>query len=451
MRAVGLTAVPALVAMVLLPARGHVDPAQIALVLMVAVVLVAAGSGRRVVALVAAVGAAVAFNVLHTEPYGSLRISGADDVTTFVVLLCVALAVAELSQRARRALDWAGQLRRDVDHLHAVGSMVADGTPPILVVARIHQALRDVLPVRDVRFEVGTRWSDDRGEALVARWNGIVVGRYLVDPDPGRTVAPEQRLTALALTDQAGAAIVVGASPDPVDPSISLSLPEGGDGRPRPPIGTTRGLVAAVLLPLATAVALLPTRNWFDNTNVALVLVAAVVAVATRGQRRAALVAAATAALCFDVLHTRPYYSPAIRAREDLLTAVVLLVVGVAVAELVVRARVAGVEATRRGGHLARIQTLSELIAHGEEPDFVVIAAAQGLRDLLDLDDARFERAPRWGAVRRADIILPVAGGGTVLGRFVLTLRPEAAPTADAWVAAAVLVQQVGAALATVR
>ena len=64
-----------------------------------------------------------------------------------------------------------------------------------------------------------------------------------------------------------------------------------------------------------------------------------VVAVATLGQRLATVVGAVSAAVWFDFFQTRPYYSFTINAHDDVVTAVLLLVVGVAVGELAIRTR----------------------------------------------------------------------------------------------------------------
>ena len=71
----------------------------------------------------------------------------------------------------------------------------------------------------------------------------------------------------------------------------------------------TRDLVAVgvgITAPAAMAAALIPARDQIGSVNVALILAVVVVAVAAWGQRLAAFIAAASAAVFFDVLHTRP-------------------------------------------------------------------------------------------------------------------------------------------------
>src|SRR5580704_1474925 len=65
-------------------------------------------------------------------------------------------------------------------------------------------------------------------------------------------------------------------------------------------------IAAAVVVPLALAAILLPWRGSWPNTNVALLLVVAVVAVAAAGSRIAGALAAVSAAAWFDFFYTLP-------------------------------------------------------------------------------------------------------------------------------------------------
>jgi K+-sensing histidine kinase KdpD len=98
-------------------------------------------------------------------------------------------------------------------------------------------------------------------------------------------------------------------------------------------------LAAALAAPPAAAAALLPWRGNWSNTNVALLLMVVVVAVATIGSRRAGALAALGAAAWFDFFFTVPYDRFTIRSQADITTFVLLLVVGLAVSQLAARAR----------------------------------------------------------------------------------------------------------------
>jgi K+-sensing histidine kinase KdpD len=90
-------------------------------------------------------------------------------------------------------------------------------------------------------------------------------------------------------------------------------------------------LIAAVTAPLGVAAALVPFRDSVPNAGAALVLVVVVVAIAANGHRLAGIVAAASAAVWFDFVLTKPYERFTITHRADIETTVLLLLVGAAV------------------------------------------------------------------------------------------------------------------------
>src|SRR5215469_18604587 len=115
-------------------------------------------------------------------------------------------------------------------------------------------------------------------------------------------------------------------------------------------------LAAAVLGPLAVAAALVPFRAQLSGTNSALILVVVIVAVASNGNRLAGGLAAVSAAAWFDFFLTRPYERFTITNAADITTAVLLLVVGLAVSQLAARARRLRVVTITGADHLAQIQ-----------------------------------------------------------------------------------------------
>ena len=68
----------------------------------------------------------------------------------------------------------------------------------------------------------------------------------------------------------------------------------------------------------------------------------------------------------FDFFFTRPYNSFTINSRDDLETAVLLLVVGLVVGELVVRTRRSERRAAESRAEVVHVRRLSELAAGGE-------------------------------------------------------------------------------------
>jgi K+-sensing histidine kinase KdpD len=234
---------------------------------------------------------------------------------------------------------------------------------------------------------------------------------------------------------------------------------------------TWLALALAIVLPLALAAAIVPFRRDIDSANVALILAAAVVLVASLGRRSAAFVAAVLATVWFDYFHTRPYESFRINSGDDLLTACVLLAVGLFVGELAVRNRRHHTAAVEGSNDIARIHAVAELVADGETPDYMVLLVANELRDLLSLQGCRFDPRPSpkpvarierngevvigelsWGVHSMGfpgkEVELPVIGHGVVLGRYVLTPTPAEPVSFDKRVVAVALADQVGAVLA---
>jgi hypothetical protein len=232
---------------------------------------------------------------------------------------------------------------------------------------------------------------------------------------------------------------------------------------------------SAVLAPAGTAAALIPARSHTENTNIALVLVVVVVAISVLGRRWAAALSAMSAALWFEFFHTRPYYRFTINAHDDLVSAILLLGVGLAVGELAVRGRRHRAAAKEGSNEIARIHAVAERVAGGEPAEFGVVVVANELRDLLSLRDCRFDRYTRgpddkpiariersgdvvlgelrWGVhsmgLPGKEVELLVQGQGRTLGRFLLEPTPGMPVSFDRRVVAVALADQVGAALAS--
>jgi Domain of unknown function (DUF4118) len=229
-------------------------------------------------------------------------------------------------------------------------------------------------------------------------------------------------------------------------------------------------VVAAVLLPLAVAVALLPLRSSWSNTNMALVLVVAVVAVAAIGNRLAGALAAVSAAAWFDFFFTLPYDRFTIAQAADIRTAVLLLVVGIAVSQLAARARRLKVIAITDARYLAEIHDTAELAQHARSPEPVIDHVRDQLIGLLDLAGCRFEYGTLLGHPPRLEpdgsvmvgyhrrnveesglpgeeIELRTFGNGQYFGRFMLRPKAESRPSLQARLVAVTLADQAGRAL----
>ena len=226
-------------------------------------------------------------------------------------------------------------------------------------------------------------------------------------------------------------------------------------------------ILAALAAPVAAAAILLPFRAGWSNTNVAMLLVVVVVGVAAIGNRVAGGLAAVSAAAWFDFFFTLPYYRFTIRSSADITTAVLLLVVGVAVSQLAARARRLQVIAITDAGYLAQIQQTVSLTQTARSPDAVADHVREQLIGLLGLEGCRFEygsllgRPPRlepdgtviaghskWDVEESGlpveEIELRIFGNGQYYGRFMMKPKPGSRPSLQARLVAVTLADQAG-------
>lgn len=220
---------------------------------------------------------------------------------------------------------------------------------------------------------------------------------------------------------------------------------------PPEPGGAPRSVawLSALVLPLGVAAAFIPLRDHVAAADIALLLAVVILVAATLGGRVTGAVAAVEAAFAFDLFFTRPYYSLRINKAEDIETAVLMLIVGVAIGEIVTRGKRDRFAAHVSRSNLERVSRITELAAGGEPPGRLIRVARRELMTLLDLNDAEFERPPFFDALprlshsglsirptfggdtptdtkRSTKIELPVWAEGLEVGRFVLTLADDA-------------------------
>ncbi len=225
-----------------------------------------------------------------------------------------------------------------------------------------------------------------------------------------------------------------------------------------------------LLGPLCATALLIPSRGHLDSADDALVLVLVTVAVASRGHRAAAALCALVSAVSFDFFLTVPYQSFRISGNRDLTTEILFLVVGLLVGELAARGQRHRRAAAEGRDELSRIHNVAEQIAGGEEPDFVLMAVAAELRELLSLQDCRFVWDPpsekgacidpdgtvrlnplQWptssAGLPTRQVQLPVRGGGRNVGTFLLTPTPSLPISQERCVVAVALADQLGSIL----
>ena len=228
---------PLVVSALLVPLRHQLVGAHVALAFGIVVVL-AAACGGRVAGVVAAVVSTLSFDFFFTKPYQSLKIDRAQDLGTTVLLLVIGLIVAEVmafgyrsrsrpgaprgsdppapSRRARRR--WRGRPRRP-----GVG---ASRAARALVVAECEferPPFRAALPrvERNGAVKGGKRrWVGGEltlpaeGVEIPVRGRGRLFGRLVLIPDWNVGTSVEERVVAVALADQVGAAFAAEPWPD---------------------------------------------------------------------------------------------------------------------------------------------------------------------------------------------------------------------------------------------
>ncbi|WP_181793342.1 DUF4118 domain-containing protein [Streptomyces sp. WELS2] len=244
----------------------------------------------------------------------------------------------------------------------------------------------------------------------------------------------------------------------------------GGTPVTRFPLRDRIALAAAVTSPLLLALILVPFRGGVSSTNLALIMVVAVVAIAVAGNRLAGALAALSSAAWFDFFLTRPYQSFSIKRGADITTAVLLLAVGLAVSQLAARARRLEVLVVTDADYLARVHDTAQLAQTTRSADAVVDHVKRQLTELLQLRGCRFEYGSllghparleqdgsvtvgrkRWDIDQRGwpqqEIELRASAGGRFQGRFMLTPAQEAHPDLQARLVAVTLADQAAAAL----
>lgn len=238
---------------------------------------------------------------------------------------------------------------------------------------------------------------------------------------------------------------------------------------------TAVGMFIGVVGSIVVAGLLSQAGDWASSTNVALVLMVVVVLGAAAGGRLAGVVSALTAALAFDFFQTEPIHSLRISSRDDIETAILLLIAGLVVGQIAARAQIVRVAVEASRSEIRRITHVAELAAEGEPAAEVIDAASVELTHLLSLGSCRFEQPPYTEPLQRLErsgvvivpkqlitvsrmgrhglelpaegVELPVLQRGREVGRFVLVPTPGEGASLEQRVVAVAVADQVGAAL----
>ncbi|TDW15657.1 DUF4118 domain-containing protein [Kribbella kalugense] len=235
-----LLAPPAVCAL-LIPFREHFDNANAALLLVVVIVAVAV-FGIRLAGVLAAISSAVWFDFFLTVPYYSFTINNQDDVEQAVLLLAIGIAVTQIAIWGRRQQANASRRRGYLDGVLTTSQAVAAGASTDDLIEQVRAELTALLGIDGVKFVAGSKetqaprlnpdGSVTRGSHLLkverdglptnaeielpVQHAGETRGRFLLTAAT-RIARPdlEQRLVAVALADQVGAALATQQATQP--------------------------------------------------------------------------------------------------------------------------------------------------------------------------------------------------------------------------------------------
>lgn len=209
---------PALAAALLIPLRDTITAPTQTLILVLPVVAVGV-LAHRAAAAIAAVSAALAYDVFLTEPYYSFTIDAAEDAEAAIVLGIIGILVGTLVARELEARMRSASRADELAALRSVSHALAAGDTDRLVDA-VTKRISDLLDLRSCDWSAGFhgRVGHVMGtDGSLSDWNGasfpdgIVevpvvhhgteLGRLLLRPQSSAIVSAEERATILAVAD----------------------------------------------------------------------------------------------------------------------------------------------------------------------------------------------------------------------------------------------------------
>ena len=155
-------------------------------------------------------GTAVWFDFFFTLPYGRFTIARAADITTFILLLVVGLAVSQLAARARRLMVITITDARYLALIHETAALAQSPRAADLITGHVRDQLTSLVDLQECRYEPGIllghppclepdgiiRTSHGRRDTetsglpgpeteLRVLSNGQYLGRFMLTPGPG--------------------------------------------------------------------------------------------------------------------------------------------------------------------------------------------------------------------------------------------------------------------------
>ena len=123
-----------------------------------------------------ALTAAAAFDFFYTQPYNSLKVDSAADIETTFLLLAVGLAMGEIVVRADRIRSAVSGTRQEIDRVHRVSRLAADGAAVEDLISAVSSELTDILGLRQCTDERAP-FGDSHARL---EQNGLITGTNMV-------------------------------------------------------------------------------------------------------------------------------------------------------------------------------------------------------------------------------------------------------------------------------
>jgi two-component system sensor histidine kinase KdpD len=145
-----------------------------------------------------------------------------------------------------------------------------------------------------------------------------------------------------------------------------------------------RGYLSGVLIAASCTALAAVMSIWFAPTNLAMVYLLGVVLAATRLGRNAAVATSVVGTLAFDFFFIPPIYSFAISDTQYLITAIVLLTVGLVISSLASGLRLQAHTATFRERRTAALYAMARELATASSLDEIATSSLSHLAKLFD-------------------------------------------------------------------
>jgi K+-sensing histidine kinase KdpD len=154
------------------------------------------------------------------------------------------------------------------------------------------------------------------------------------------------------------------------------------------------GAALGVIVAMCVAGVLGSMRTEVSQANAGLLLVLVIIAAAATGGRWAGGATALAAAVSFDFFLTKPYGSLAIKSTDDVITTILLFIVGITVGQLA-NARWRHRDASQAGAdEVAGLYRVASLTADGANLIEVLEGVQHEVAAVLDLESCRYEVDP---------------------------------------------------------